>query len=114
MLTAKQISTLRKYVKIEQHAVDRYVERISKNDTECEIRRKLKNAYLRGSKIELAKKFHRISQFLKYDENASYYKYGNVVVVVRESGEKTDKTDKTVLTCYPYKGSRFDLDINLD
>lgn len=107
MTTYQQISRLRKYVLVDPHAVDQYKARIHDGIHKEGIEQRLINAYLRGMVLNLSRK-RRLRQALKYQEGASYYKYGDLVVVVRETGPRYDMCEKTILTCYPYTKSKFD------
>lgn len=107
MITYKQILRLRKFVKIDPHAVEQYRARISKNLEEDTIKQRLVNAYLRGTLLVISKRRH-FKQVMRYLEDATYYKYGDLVVVVHESGSRYDEWNKTILTCYKYTNSKFD------
>lgn len=106
-MTYAQMSKLRKYVQIDEHAVDQFLSRISHSKDRKDATHRLANAYLRGDPIPVPSR-KRVGQFFKYHEDVAYYRYGSIVVVAKESGPRYDKCEKTVVTCYPFKESKFD------
>lgn len=110
MVTYRQISKLRKHVKVNQHAVDQYQARVDHSINVEGAQQKLINAYLRGDPLTLSVK-RRLKQAFRYLESADYYKYGDLVVVVKESGPRYQDFDKEILTCYRYRNSKFDPEV---
>jgi hypothetical protein len=107
MITYRQISRCRKYVKVNDHAVEKYHIRFCRDCPPDRVRWKLKNAYLRGEPLSVGE-LTRVARFFKHKSFASYYKYGDIIVVVRETGQRYDECPKTIVTCYQFKDSQFD------
>jgi len=107
MTTYRKISRLRRYVDIDPHALKQFLARIDGSLPPAEVEQRLINAYLRGSQLHISK-IQRMKQSFKYWESAACYRYGDLVVVVRESGPRFEECKKTILTCYRYRNSKFD------
>lgn len=111
MITYRKIQSLKKYICVDKHAIDRFIERFEKTEEKI-AKEKLRLSYLRGKKLDLPSE-KRIYKLLNYPEEANYYKYGDIVIVVTEKGERYSRAQKMILTCYHYKNSIFDLSVDI-
>ena len=107
MVTYRLIRKLRKHIKVADHAVEQYHARIRRDASVEDVRHKLTNAYLRGGSLSVSARAH-MNLLFKYGDDAKYYRYGDLVVVVHEVGQRYEECEKTILTCYRYKESKFD------
>lgn len=104
-LTYKQVQKYARSISVNVHAVHRYRSRVSKIPV-SEVVHKLKTAYLRGKEL-LPESVSKVVSFLKYKQEARYFKYGNVIVVATKE-ERYSEMRKKILTCYLYTKSKFD------
>jgi glycosyltransferase involved in cell wall biosynthesis len=97
-----------KHVIVSDHSIDRYREKISQAYKNKYIIKLLKYVFFNGTKIELDK-VTRVKNLIKYHcQEATYYKFKNIVIVINGSDDEGQKptSERVILTCYPYKDSK--------
>ena len=94
---------------ISDHCINRYREKINPSHDRLTIINNLKDVFINKIKVEIGS-FNRVSSILRHNfEEANHYKYKNIVIVVKGNEENINdlKTQKVILTCYPYSESKF-------